>query len=57
MLIISQITFFLTIAVVVSTDAVVKRMVLAGPWIDTIAGVIFLVLGGALVVSGAQALF
>ena len=54
-LIASQITFFLFIAIVVSTDAVVKRMVLAGPWIDTVAGVIFLVLGALLVASGAEA--
>ena len=54
-LIVSQIAFFLFIAIVVSTDAVVKRMVLAGPWIDTVAGVIFLVLGALLVASGAEA--
>lgn len=53
-LIVAQVVFFLIIAVVVSTDAVVKRMVLAGPWIDTIAGVIFLVLGATLIVSGAD---
>ena len=54
-LIVSQIAFFLFIAIVVSTDAVVKRMVLAGPWIDTVAGAIFLVLGALLVASGAEA--
>lgn len=55
-LILSEITFFMIIAFVVSTDVVVKRMVLAGPWIDVVAGILFLVLGAMLVDSGAQAL-
>lgn len=57
LLIVSQVAFFSLIAFVVSTDAVVKRMVLAGPWIDSAAGVIFLALGITLVTSGAGALF
>lgn len=52
----SQLAFFFTLALVVSTDAVVKRMLLLGPWIDVVAGVVFLGMSVALVLSGAQIL-
>nr|WP_240393941.1 LysE family transporter [Corynebacterium lactis] len=56
LLIVSQIAFFCLIAFVVSTDAVVKRMVMAGPWIDSAAGIVFLILGIALITSGVESL-
>lgn len=55
-LIITQILFFTAIAVVVSTQRVVRRMLKASPWIDSVAGLIFLVMGAFLIKSGISAL-
>lgn len=43
---------FLVISLVVSTDAVRRRMLRAGPWIDLGAGAFFLLAGSGLVVRG-----
>ncbi|MFD5868464.1 LysE family translocator [Corynebacterium sp. NPDC060344] len=55
-LLVSAMLWFGFIAVTVSTDVVVRRLVTAGPWIDLAAGIVFAVLGAAFVVQGVATL-
>ncbi|MEJ5920289.1 LysE family translocator [Corynebacterium sp. H78] len=55
-LLLFQIFYFSMVAILVSTEAVVKRMVNAGPYIDMGAGVIFAVMSVIFVVEGITTL-
>lgn len=52
-----SIAYFWLLATVVSTEAVRRRLLGAGAWIDIGAGVIFLLIGAVLAWRGAAALF
>lgn len=52
----TAVLWFGFIALAVSTEAVVRRMVAVGPWIDLVAGVVFGVLGAAFMWQGAAGL-
>lgn len=53
-LIVTQIFFFSSMAVLISTEIVMRRLVLAGPWIDIVAGVLFAVMGVIFISAGLQ---
>ena len=55
-LLVTALLWFGFIAVTVSTEAVVRRMVSAGPWIDLVAGVVFAGLGATFVWQGLTTL-
>ncbi|MGJ0183553.1 LysE family translocator [Corynebacterium glyciniphilum] len=51
-MLVTGIAWFVAVAVMVSVPALSRRLQAAGPWIDIIAGVVFLVLGVILVWEG-----
>ncbi|MGP5931125.1 LysE family translocator [Corynebacterium glyciniphilum] len=51
-MLVTGIAWFVAVAVMVSVPALSRRLQAAGPWIDIIAGVVFLVLGVILVGEG-----
>lgn len=55
-LLITSVLWFGLIAITVSTEAVVRRMVSAGPWIDLVAGVVFAALGASFIWQGLTTL-
>lgn len=55
-LVITSVLWFGLIAVTVSTEPVVRRMVSAGPWIDLVAGVVFAVMGVSFIWQGLTTL-
>ncbi|WP_295628123.1 LysE family translocator [uncultured Corynebacterium sp.] len=55
-LVFSSLLWFGFIAVTVSTDVVVRRLVSAGPWIDLVAGLAFIALGLTFVWQGVATL-
>jgi len=44
------------VATVISTNAVRRKLIAAGPWIDIGSGLFFIIAGVALVVAGVQQL-
>lgn len=52
----SAFVFFLVVAMVISTNAVRRKLIAAGPWIDIGSGLFFIIAGLALVVAGVQQL-
>lgn len=48
----SAFLLFVVVAFFLSTKAVRRRVLAAGPWIDTASGVLFMVIGGSLAVNG-----
>mgnify|MGYP000719341396 FL=1 len=52
----SAFAFFLVVATVISTNAVRRKLIAAGPWIDIGSGLFFIIAGLALVVAGVQQL-
>ena len=55
-LLVTSLLWFGFIAITVSTEIVVRRLVSAGPWIDLVAGVVFAVLGVSFVWKGVATL-
>lgn len=55
-LLVSSLLWFGLIALTVSTEAVVRRMVSLGPWIDLVAGLVFAGLGATFVWQGLTTL-
>lgn len=55
-LVVTQVFFFSAMAFLISTEVVMRRMVLAGPWIDVVAGILFAVMGVIFINAGAVAL-
>jgi threonine efflux protein len=51
-MLVTGIAWFVAVAVMVSVPALSRRLQAAGPWIDIVAGVVFLVLGVVLVGEG-----
>lgn len=51
-MLVTGIAWFVAVAVMVSVPALSRRLQAAGPWIDIVAGVVFLVLGVILVGEG-----
>lgn len=47
----------LAMALLVSTNAMRRKLLSSGPWIDILAGVFFLIAGAVLIINGAQDLF
>jgi threonine efflux protein len=52
LLLVTGVAWFVSVAVMVSVPALSRRLQAAGPWIDIVAGVVFLVLGVVLVGEG-----
>lgn len=52
LLLVTGVAWFVAVAVMVSVPALSRRLQAAGPWIDIVAGVVFLVLGVVLVGEG-----
>ena len=48
---------FVLVAFFLSTKAVRRRVLAAGPWIDIAAGALFIVIGGSLAINGLLAMF
>lgn len=48
----SAFLLFVVVAFFLSTKAVRRRVLAAGPWIDIASGVLFMVIGGSLVING-----
>ena len=48
---------FVLVAFFLSTKAVRRRVLAAGPWIDIAAGALFVVIGGSLAINGLLAMF
>ena len=46
--------FFLVVATVISTNAVRRKLIAAGPWIDIGSGLFFIIAGIVLIISGGQ---
>lgn len=55
-LLVTSVLWFGFIAITVSTEIVVRRLVSAGPWIDLVAGVVFAALGVSFVWQGVATL-
>lgn len=54
-ILLASVLYFGTVAMLVSTDAMTRRMVRAGPWIDLVSGVVFAVVAVFLLVEGGLA--
>ena len=50
----SAFLFFLVVATVISTNAVRRKLIAAGPWIDIGSGLFFVIAGIVLIISGGQ---
>ena len=50
----SAFLFFLVVATVISTNAVRRKLIAAGPWIDIGSGLFFIIAGIVLIISGGQ---
>ncbi|MEY8566351.1 LysE family transporter [Corynebacterium sp.] len=56
LMLVTGVAWFVAVAVMVSVPALSRRLQAAGPWIDIVAGVVFLVLGVILVGEGLTGL-
>lgn len=52
----SALALFLLLSFVISTNALRRRMLAAGPWIDIVAGSFFVIVGAVLVANGIAAI-
>lgn len=50
----TSLIYFICMALIISTKAVRRRLLRAGPWIDIVSGSIFMIFGSVLLVRGAM---